>query len=86
MNTHDQARILKLAEELHAKLEQILPDDAVRSSGRFEQLAIVGIATWEDQEGYDCEAPIYLFETSRPHVQLGIVSGIDERLRDQYRA
>lgn len=55
------------------------PDDV-----RIDHYAIVAIVSGTDVNGDDIESPIWVFETKKPHVQLGIISAAYERIRSKF--
>jgi len=49
------------------------------SDFRYEQLAIMGVATWEDENGDTCEDVDAIFESKRHYVQVGILNELIDK-------
>ncbi len=76
---HELDRVRSLGQAFLDTLGEKLPDDV--TDVRIDQFALVAIVSFTDEDGDGCELPAWQFETSRPHVQQGIIDACLTRLR-----
>lgn len=81
----EHARLGVLLDDIWDKIDRLSSQDPPITDTHVEQYAILVLAAGVDDDGDQTEYPTWSFETSRPHVQLGIVHAVRLRLEDKYQ-